>query len=43
MLGHGAAEIIHVFALAIAHGIPASALLAPGFAGIVRSVGFEGV
>jgi len=32
VLGHGAAEIIHVFALAIAHGIPASALRAPGFA-----------
>lgn len=32
VLGHGAAEIIHVFALAIAHSIPASALRAPGFA-----------
>lgn len=32
VLGHGAAEIIHVFALAIAHGIPASALKAPAFA-----------
>lgn len=32
VLGHGAAEIIHVFALAIAHEIPASALRAPGFA-----------
>lgn len=32
ILGHGAAEVIHVFALAIAHGIPASALRGPAFA-----------
>ncbi len=32
VLGHAAPEIIHVFALAIAHGIPASALKAPVFA-----------
>lgn len=32
ILGHGAAEIVHVFALAIAHGIPAEALRATVFA-----------
>jgi glutathione reductase (NADPH) len=32
VLGHAAGEIIHVFALAIAHGIPAGALRAPTFA-----------